>query len=65
MSTYDGAYQNGPITRYPGGWNDICCCDEESVNSFCNFHGEIGKKRVAEYQEELRRIRAELRRSER
>lgn len=57
MSTYDGAYQNRPKTIYPGGWNDICSCADDKVNTFCSFHGERGKKRVAEHQAEMRRLR--------
>jgi hypothetical protein len=59
MSSYDGAYQNRPKTIYPGGWNDICSCDEE-VNTFCSFHGERGKKRVEEYRKEMSKLRKEV-----
>lgn len=65
MSTYDGAYANQPVTRYPGGWNDICTCDDDDVNPFCNFHGEIGKQRVREYEESMRLLRSELGRGRR
>lgn len=53
MSTYDGAYGNGRGgTIYPGGWNDICTCEEDRVNEWCGFHGKYKDGYYKEEEEE-------------
>ena len=50
MSTYDGAYSKSSSRN---GAN-VCCCEEDKVNDFCEDHGKYRDgyfKQSAEYKQ--------------